>query len=579
MPIGRGSVYAARPPFEPGSTMRAMVLMLLLLLRSISLVAFADDVVVATVDEHPITVDDLVPVLRRTAPSTPGPDVPLETREQALEQAIADRLLFDEAMRRGLDTDPKVQAILVQILMGQQRESWRADLDTSDAALRAHYEANREVFTIPKKVRARRILVSTANRSPREARRLLKRVRKEVAADPDRFAALAEQHSEGPYRDRGGDLGMLTRDGRPGVPAEVVEVAFSLEPGGLSKVLPTDDGYELVLVLDVREEVVRTFEQMKGAVRRHLLAEAERNRYRAYVQSLRPEGSIAAAERYAGLHVEGYTLEEADLPEGVAFRVGAVDVTAAELDAAMARLRTSSEAEAAADQLDQAVLAGEARREGALDHAKTRNAVTYALLQTHVYSQVRTEDFTEEVLRAHFDEHRDQFRVPEKRQIHHILVPMDNTDPDEARRLMQDIRQQVLEDPMRFAPLAHAHSASPYKRRGGDLGYVAREGKPGVPDEVVEVAFALEPDGQLSAVIEADGGLHLVMVTDRRDPIERTFRQVRGAVLRRVKAEAHKARYAAFVEALRSKARVTVDEEALAGATLRWQEVRQAPPQ
>ena len=44
-----------------------------------------------------------------------------------------------------------------------------------------------------------------------------------VSAHPEDFRALAQKHSQGPFARRGGELGFMTSDGKPGVEPEVVK--------------------------------------------------------------------------------------------------------------------------------------------------------------------------------------------------------------------------------------------------------------------------------------------------------------------------------------------------------------------
>ena len=71
------------------------------------------------------------------------------------------------------------------------------------------------------------------------------------------------QHSQDNYRRRGGDLGHLSREGRPGIPDVVIEVAFSLEPGEISPVFSSAGGYNLILVESHSPSTVPAFSMLK----------------------------------------------------------------------------------------------------------------------------------------------------------------------------------------------------------------------------------------------------------------------------------------------------------------------------
>lgn len=95
----------------------------------------------------------------------------------------------------------------------------------------------REVKPVVEQVRARHILVGTRDEAESISRRL---------AEGEDFAELADELSEDTTtKDKGGDLGWSPR-GR--MIAEFEEVAFSLKPGEISKVVETQFGFHIVKV-------------------------------------------------------------------------------------------------------------------------------------------------------------------------------------------------------------------------------------------------------------------------------------------------------------------------------------------
>ena len=108
--------------------------------------------------------------------------------------------------------------------------------------------------------------------------------------------------------------------------------------------------------------------------------------------------------------------------------------------------------------------------------------------------------------------------------------------------------------------MAIKHSDDPYKRRGGDLGFISREGKPGIDPVIVEKAFAM-PVGKLSEVFEAGGGFNIITVENKREAISRTFEQMRGSVLRKVKNERYKGLYDEYVESIKGERSISINED------------------
>lgn len=254
--------------------------------------AAADGRVVARVGPGFVTEGEFSTAAARTAHV--GEQLGDVERRQILDKLVTEEVLFQEALLRGLHRDPKVRKIMVNLLL---REEIYADIRASDIApeeLESYYAAHKDEFVVPEKVQVKRIFVrfgSTgsatdpgASRTQDEAKALVQDIRRQILADPSSFKQLAEQHSDDPYKRRGGDIGYLSREGKPGLPQEVVDLAFSLSLGQLSEPFLAGDGYNLVVVAARREAVERTFEQMKGSVLRRLKNDKFQRLTEEYIQ-------------------------------------------------------------------------------------------------------------------------------------------------------------------------------------------------------------------------------------------------------------------------------------------------------
>ncbi|HMV66544.1 MAG TPA: peptidylprolyl isomerase, partial [Myxococcota bacterium] len=189
--------------------------------------------------------------------------------------------------------------------------------------------------------------------------------------------------------------------------------------------------------------------------------------------------------------------------------------------------------------LDQAIvdelLFQEAFHRGLYHDPKVRKILVNLLLRAEVYDNVHNEDFTEDQLKAFFESHKEEFVVPEKIQIKRIFLQIGpDMDQAAAEKLGADLAAKIKADPESFTELAQTHSKDPFARRGGDLGYLARDGKPGVPSDIVQRAFNMAT-GEVSAPFLAAGGINVIYVANRRERVERTYEQMRGSVLRRMK--------------------------------------------
>ena len=211
--------------------------------------------------------------------------------------------------------------------------------------------------------------------------------------------------------------------------------------------------------------------------------------------------------------------------------------------------------------VDEKVLFLQAKEEGVDMNPKVQKVMVNTLLRDKVYSSVKNADFDQATLQAYFEEHHDEFVVPEKIQIKRIFVKTTTKrTAAEAKTIAQGLHAELVANPSSFKEVAIKHSDDPYKRRGGDLGFISREGKPGIDPVIVEKAFTM-PVGKLSEVFEAGGGFNIIAVENKREAISRTFEQMRGSVLRKVKNERYKGLYDEYVESVKGTRTITINED------------------
>lgn len=284
-------------------------------------------------------------------------------------------------------------------------------------------------------------------------------------------------------------------------------------------------------------------------------------------------------------------------PEQIGAPIGTVDgmpIGTLEFDTMAARqmgrdgtLDASMRTEIVDRLVDEKLLYLEALRQGIDKDPKIQKMMVNTLLKQQVYSQVRTSEITEEELKAYFASHKEDFVVPEKVQIKRILIKADEgEDAAAAMARATEILAAVKANPSDFKSLAQRHSKGPYARRGGDVGFVTPEGKPGVDPAVVAKAFTVQGTEVLDEVFETVDGLNILYIPNRRERVERTFQQMRGSVLRKVKADKYKSLYDGYVGGLRTSATISMDDAMISGhvvesgrpATERGHATGAAPP-
>ena len=193
--------------------------------------------------------------------------MPLEAiYDPLLERVIDSRLLLAEAEKRDIAKDPEVQAEIAQARDNVVRDNLvqqAIDKGATPERVRAAYDAMKSQpgFAF-EEVHARHILVA----DEAEAKEIVKQL--QGGAD---FAALAKEKSTDPSaQNNAGDLGYFRREMM--VP-EFAEVAFTLEPGAISKEpVKTQFGWHVIKVED-RRQTVPTFEEKEPELKEQISRE------------------------------------------------------------------------------------------------------------------------------------------------------------------------------------------------------------------------------------------------------------------------------------------------------------------
>lgn len=214
--------------------------------------------------------------------------------------------------------------------------------------------------------------------------------------------------------------------------------------------------------------------------------------------------------------------------------------------------------------IDEKLLYLKAVAQGADLNPKIQRMVVNTYLKDYVYKEVRNTNPTQDELMAYYEEHKEDFVVPEKRQVKRILVkPREGEDAAAAEARANQVRAALDGDGVGdWNGLAAKHSDGPYAARGGDLGYLGNTERPGVDPAVVARAFAEEGVG-VTDVFRTIEGFNILNIAGVRPRVDRTFTQIKGAVARKAKAERYKSAYEDYVRGLRATSSHEVNWDAV----------------
>jgi len=250
--------------------------------------------VVATVDGHPITVDDVEARIRAER----------QTPAEALAALERQTLLALEAERLGYgernDVQRETRRAAVQALLATiEREQPSSAID--DTTLRRAYDEavsspTNDRFVVPEKRRSEHVLVRVEDASrEREARRVASALLAELERDPSALeptlAALRTQTEREGLPLLVEEVPFVARDGS--LEAGFEQVLFSGDAPGLrTELARTSFGWHVVIVREIQPRVVRTFDEVAPELREEATNQRRFQALVALLDRLRAEAGV-----------------------------------------------------------------------------------------------------------------------------------------------------------------------------------------------------------------------------------------------------------------------------------------------
>ena len=266
--------------------------------------------VLARINDEVITLAEFDEQINRTPHYARVLSKSPEKKREYLDQQITQRLLLDEAKRKGFDKDPEIEKRIEDLkarLITEKvmKEVIEKEAELTDEDLEKYYEENKDEFARPAQVRASHILIDVKPDAEAEqvaeASAKAETVLREVKAGGD-FAELAKKYSGGPTSRRGGDLGYFSK-GR--MAPEFDEAVFALANiDDVSDIVKTQFGFHIIKLTGKKEAQQQTFEQAKRRIEARLKQEQKRDRYKDYVDGLKASARIEINEELLAVPAE-----------------------------------------------------------------------------------------------------------------------------------------------------------------------------------------------------------------------------------------------------------------------------------
>jgi parvulin-like peptidyl-prolyl isomerase len=420
----------------------------------------------------------------------------------------------------GLGGDAATRVALLDfeshLLHRELRRHLAASLELGEGELEAAVEARKDAFYSPRRVRLRNFLARYPEGSDEAevaaVRRRVEAVRERLLAGAD-FEELARRESDSQTRFRGGLIGWV----RPGdmVP-EVEKVALALEPGELSPVLATEDGFTVLRCEEVEEERRPPLEEVRARIEKQLRQERMTELWREFEEGARAIPLDLAAARGAGSgDPKAGDRVVAELP-------GDRRLTAAEV-AALLQVRGIRRAagelreerlESIVRGLIEQILAADRARALGLDQTPETRALRHwsrvATLSTEWMKAELRERFVpldDEEIRAYFEAHRKRFERPAQTRLGVILIPVaERAELPRLFRHAESVVAKIRDGALSFEEAARRYSQHPSAENGGDAGWLSRTQIAAMGPNVLTTVDGLEA-GEMSGLVQQPEGV------------------------------------------------------------------------
>jgi parvulin-like peptidyl-prolyl isomerase len=166
-------------------------------------------------------------------------------------------------------------------------------------------------------------------------------------------------------------------------------------------------------------------------------------------------------------------------------------------------------------------------------------------------------EVTEDQLKEYYEEHKQDFQIPEEAKVCHILIRPDDIHAVEKFELIAKALADGNGDD--FCELAKKYSDCTSRKNGGELGYIER-GK--VIKELEDAVFSLKKE-EIVGPIKTRFGWHFLKLVDKRDPRIPEFDEIRHSLCKQLKKVIGELELLNFIRNLRKKAKITIYRENL----------------
>jgi peptidyl-prolyl cis-trans isomerase SurA len=203
---------------------------------------------------------------------------------------------FDESLKKSNMTRTEMEARMRDTILTNKlfARELRGREDLTDKELRERYDREKEHYRLPERAHLREIIVLRPDNAAQvaAAQQHAEDLAKQARSGAD-FALLAKTASEAATKDKGGDLGEVTRGE---LLPELDKAVFNATSGQVLGPIEAKTAWHILKVEQRLPSEVPAFETLKEKLRKDVSDEAWQRDYKAYVDRLRKDAFIQINE-------------------------------------------------------------------------------------------------------------------------------------------------------------------------------------------------------------------------------------------------------------------------------------------
>ena len=285
--------------------------------------------IVAKVNDDVITRSEveqvLEPILKQYKSTYADEELKMKTaeaRRNVIDRLIEDKLILQEAKEKEIEVNPsevekmikqtmlkfpteekffevlKAKGLSIEILKERYRKELtyktivgmevRAKVVVAPKEVEEYYAAHIDDFKSPEMLRLSQIFLKTEEGKDEEVKKKVEDILKRLKEGED-FGKLAKEYSQGPYAEKGGDMGFVQK-GR--LLDELDNLLPSLDIGQVSGSVKSSLGYHILKLQARKEEQLKEISGVREAIDAMIFQEKMSKRFSEWIAGLKKDAYV-----------------------------------------------------------------------------------------------------------------------------------------------------------------------------------------------------------------------------------------------------------------------------------------------